>query len=131
MAKKKAPKLKNKDRHPFRAFVTGSRVYGTPRPDSDADVVIFIPHKQVHLIRELADGPTAEDTKYALMNAGWCLRFGRLNLICVENEEQYKIWRDGTRHLRHKAKSHPVSREFAMEFMRSLREGPSEEEEAE
>lgn len=82
------------------AFVTGSRAYGTPRDDSDLDLVILV-------TQEVSD----ELFKHGKTETGTC-RFGMLNLICFTSEEDYFGWKDVTNKL---IKQKPVSREFAIE----------------
>ena len=65
-------------------FLVGSHVYGTPRPDSDIDLVIRMTPEVATRLYELAgqspDGP---------------LRFGALNLIPALDDEQYAAWVKG------------------------------------
>ncbi len=58
-------------------FYTGSRVYGTPRPDSDVDVVIRA-SESIFDLDMLADSRAG---------SGGSLRFGNLNLIVLDDDE--------------------------------------------
>jgi hypothetical protein len=67
----------------MRAFITGSRAYGNPRPNSDVDLVVLVDEDTADLLR------TASETRGPV-------RFGRLNLVVCTTEEQYAVWRLGT-----------------------------------
>ena len=110
----------------MRAFVTGSYSYGTPGPDSDIDLVVFVTERDLNRLKNavINKGPGA-DWKEAAADPDYIaagvypLRFGPLNLLCVTDEKRYEIWRRGTRKLKTQA---PVSRAFAVEFMKRLRQ---------
>jgi len=74
------------------AFLTGSRVYGTPKPSSDVDLVIRVDTETASRLRLLAD------KKMEVQQAGEKrpVRFGNLNLILCESDEEYAVWRLGT-----------------------------------
>lgn len=85
------------------AFVTGSRVYGTPRPDSDIDLCVTgISELDYHLLRENADDHKG--------SGDGSLVFGRLNLILLDAAE-FEVWREATNEL---AARKPVTREEAV-----------------
>ncbi len=93
----------------MKAFLTGSRKYGTPKPESDVDLVVFLTPDDLESLAELADAEGSQMVScYGAENLS--IRFGRLNLICVTSEPDYEVWREGTETL-HAAK--PVSREIA------------------
>lgn len=96
----------------YEPFVTGSHAYGTPRPDSDIDVVILIDKTTKDFISDFADKSDKTPGHYAM-------RFGVLNLICCIYKEQYNAWREGTLRL---IKESPVSRERAIEVLQEERE---------
>lgn len=61
------------------------------------------------------------------VNGSQYLRFGELNLLCVDNEVDYNIWLEGTRELQLRA---PVTREEAVAvFKRRQREAGRLEDE--
>lgn len=92
------------------AFLTGSRAYGKPTPESDIDIVILITKEALGKIFEL--GPvTTEDTHYGSAETGVTLRYGNLNLIFVASQAQYNAWKQGTDELREVA---PVSKDEAI-----------------
>ena len=102
-----------------KSFVTGSHAYGTPGPDSDMDLVVFVTEKDLNRLQRLADKEEPSPLAQGYINAGGTpLRFGRLNLICCTNEKYFEIWRDGTYLLRKQA---PVTRQFAVEFLTTMR----------
>lgn len=83
------------------AFITGSYAYGTPTESSDIDLVVWV-------------GSEAKDI---LARGGYPVRFGKLNLILVDNDEQWAAWSAGTRALKKLA---PVARDFAVAFFIEL-----------
>lgn len=72
------------------SFVTGSRVYGFPSPDSDYDLVVLV-----------------EDTAKLWEMAGPCVegeseescRFGKLNLITFSDPNRFEQWKQVTESL--------------------------------
>lgn len=67
------------------AFLTGSRVYGKVKPDSDIDLVVLLDHDSAEIIRKLSDDPIGP------------VRFGSLNLIICTDETMFMAWKLGTR----------------------------------
>lgn len=59
-------------------FWTGSRVYGTPRPASDHDLVVRM------------SGCIADQLRSIV--GAWKLDFLQLNIIACETNEQYDAW---------------------------------------
>lgn len=101
------------------SFVTGSRVYGTPRPDSDIDLVVLVSEQDLSRLEEMAakindfgspGGPNYDD--------GRSLRFSNLNLLCVTCKKHFDIWKQGTAELKAMA---PVTRDKAIEHLAALR----------
>lgn len=103
----------------MKSFVTGSRAYGTIRPGSDIDLVVYVSAKDAERLRDMAEVVLQVDGEYAEADIGMSLRFGNLNLICVTNEESFEIWRKGTMRLK---KKRPVTRDFAIKFLKELRQ---------
>jgi len=66
------------------AFITGSHAYGTPTDESDIDLVVWV----------------GGDAKTLLAKEGYPIRFGNLNLILVDSEEQWTAWEAGTNALK-------------------------------
>lgn len=96
------------------AFLVGSRVYGTPREDSDIDLVVRIDHEQAQMIRALADPPKGNDPVGVV-------RFGKLNLIICETDGGYEAWREGMDEVMDEFRSGPVTRDRAMEIFHQYR----------
>jgi len=89
----------------MRAFITGSRVYGTPREDSDLDLVVLC-DDQAH---ELLHLHGADGALYAPV------RFANLNIIVLRDPAQFEAWRKTTENLKARA---PVTREEACEAIK-------------
>ena len=106
------------DPHPFKAFVTGSRVYGQPRVDSDIDLVVFLSPADLERLTVFGQQMTSPEDPDYVMAGGIPFRFGDLNLLCVTDEKKYEVWKKGTRHLK---RQKPVTRGFAVRYFRDLR----------
>lgn len=104
-----------------RSFLTGSHAYGTPAPESDVDLVVFVETeakaKIVALLRE--ETPTAREVEAGY---GVAISIGSLNLILVDDPYAYDIWQEGTTQLIARA---PVTREEAVRLFAKLREAPA------
>lgn len=94
----------------MRAFLTGSRRYGTPREDSDIDVVLLCEDKST----AQGDWLAAMLWKLSDQGKGSC-RYGRLNLLTFTNEDNFNKWKAVTENLE---TQRPVSREQAIEAFR-------------
>lgn len=101
-------------------FLCGSRAYGSPRDDSDTDVVVLVTESQVDDLIELAD---AEDEDSPDENCetydgstAFSLRFGSLNLICFTEPDVFNAWKSATESLIEKR---PVTREQAVEAIQA------------
>lgn len=106
------------------AFLTGSRVYGTPREDSDIDLVVPVSPETAARIIELA-GEEAQPQGYEGTQSS--VRFGDLNLLLVCSDAMYEAWRAGTDKLKAEA---PVTRERAISVLydeRRTRDAHSDE----
>ena len=68
---------------PMRAFLTGSRVYGKPNEKSDVDLVILVDFKALVVLEEFSESKKS-------------IRFGKLNIIACQSEEEMAVWRVGT-----------------------------------
>lgn len=88
------------------AFVTGSRAYGTPRPDSDVDLVILTSADDMKLLCAVS---TCFDDSYDGSSAS--LRFGDLNLLVFCDEELFNAWRNTHAEL---CAMKPVTRDLAI-----------------
>lgn len=88
----------------IKGFMTGSRVYGTPRPDSDYDMVVLVSPEEEAQLKQRSD------VKGKIL-------YGNLNLITCTNELDFAAWYEGTRRLE---EIKPVTRAFAIEVFESL-----------
>lgn len=84
----------------FMPFLTGSRLYGAPRADSDLDLVV---HMDRELIEKIAEElPTSvcgnrSCGAYGKDNPEFVVfRFGELNLIATACPVAYRAWQEGT-----------------------------------
>lgn len=101
----------------MKAFLTGSHVYGTPKPESDIDLVVLVSPADLALIMAAHNASDRNDTDYSgAVTAS--LKFGKLNLLLETREDRFAIWRLGTSELKTKA---PVHRDVAVETFRALR----------
>lgn len=115
----------------MKAFLTGSRVYGSPRGNSDIDLVVFLTPRELEELRQVADSSDEDridkkdsDGGPQFMNGpAASLRFGKLNLICVTDPLAYAVWLNGTKILTREAEksSGPVLRPVAIAFFEALR----------
>lgn len=107
----------------FPAILTGSHAYGTPKPESDVDLVIRVTDPDtLDAIINAADPPTDDPVHKpsAVQFRTASFRFGTLNLIIAHTDDQYAQWAEGTRILRERA---PVTREQACAVFQALRRG--------
>jgi hypothetical protein len=118
------------------SFVTGSYAYGTPHAKSDIDLVVLVSEADLEKLQKRADKgsarwetPDAEYRKNQMhVPQAACLRFGDLNLITCTNDDQFELWRKGTKMLKKEA---PVERSracYVFAYLRALSEGCDEPE---
>lgn len=103
------------------AFLTGSRVYGTPRADSDLDLVVPVDPGVREDIAAVLVPDGSLDYPEGLSNlVCWVAGLPgiKLNLILTSQEEALAVWRPGTAALKARA---PVTREEAKETFARLR----------
>jgi hypothetical protein len=68
-------------------FITGSHAYGTPRPDSDIDLVTLV-------------NPNDRDKLIQLSDSGkQPIRYGKLNIIACCSKARFDVWKEGTEKL--------------------------------
>lgn len=90
------------------AFITGSYAYGEPRPDSDLDLVVLCESPTANTLRESGGGvPT---------------RYGMLNLIVCEDEDQFERWKRGTETLMERSytEKRTIGRDEAVQYFKSI-----------
>ena len=100
---------------PGQPFVTGSHAYGTPRNDSDLDLVVMLTPGDLKVLQDRAPG--AEMTDYPPSQIETSLRYGTLNLICCTTLEKWETWKRGTWELKKEA---PVSHGTAVAKFKQL-----------
>lgn len=100
-------------------FLTGSRAYGTPKPGSDTDVVVYMERKEADHLLALHPACTIKTGGYGEPGAdSFSFRFGDLNLIVVTSLPLYDAWREGTEDL---VEAAPVTRDFAVKILSQKR----------
>lgn len=102
-----------------KAFLTGSRAYGTPNPRSDLDVVVRLSRDETEAL--IDSGVVDKFYRYTKEESS-SLRFGLLNLICVHSDQMFAVWAEGTAHLLTKA---PVTRDEAIAHFNKMGIAPS------
>ena len=126
------------------AFITGSRAYGTPRPDSDLDLVVYLPESlEANLLFDMSDDSDGvevpdlnnmEETVTRLLEVipdeygdTHTVRFGKLNLVVLRTRTEYDIWRMVKDRLvaKRRKKGIATSREDAVKLLQSLGIGGS------
>lgn len=98
------------------AIVTGSRVYGIPKSDSDIDLVVLVTPADLKRLMTVA-GEVVGGSAGGERCIEASLRFGKLNLLCVTDPVAYHVWERGTRELRDNA---PVTRDVAVAMFQLL-----------
>lgn len=94
------------------AFITGSRAYGNPRPDSDIDLVVRMDEATLAILRLLNE--SGNDN---------VIRFGNLNIIPALSDADYAVWVVGTKQLirRKECFGESISRDDAKGLLDNLR----------
>lgn len=98
----------------MKSFVTGSHAYGTPNENSDIDLVVLLEGSDTFKLIEHADSNNG-----CLNGSGGpddvSLRFGKLNLIVLADEEKFHLWKAATDTL---TARRPVTRQEAVDYHR-------------
>lgn len=102
----------HKSRFMYWVLPTGSRRYGTPKPDSDWDIVLFGYELDVEYLARLADDTIVPYRIPHSRGLTATYRFGPLNVILVLEFNQWQAWVIGTRNLVNRK---PVTRVQAIE----------------
>ncbi len=97
----------------MQSFLTGSRVYGIPRPDSDIDLCVLMSYSEMRILVD-AHGREPGEEGSALPRAT-SLRFGSLNLLVTFDEGAFSEWKIATDDL---SKVYPVTRDDAIEHFK-------------
>lgn len=98
----------------MKSFVTGSHAYGTPNENSDIDLVVFVDPNDTFKLIEHADSNNGCSNGSGGPD-DVSLRFGKLNLIVLADEEKFHLWKEATDAL---IGLRPVSRERAVDWHR-------------
>lgn len=91
------------------AFLTGSRVYGRPRDDSDVDLVVLMTKDEMAALAR--HGSDIKDYGTGSLS----VRFGILNIVAVSSPAEYEAWRDSKNAL---LARRPVTRDDAVDVTR-------------
>lgn len=93
--------------------LAGSRIFGTPKEDSDLDAIVFVTAAEAVLLGQLADEPRVQrpGTK------SYPVRFGKLNLIVCTDYPTYLKWLGGCKILE---ANKPVTKDQACKVFESL-----------
>ena len=80
------------------AFLTGSRVYGRPREDSDWDLAVRCDKETAQRLAAVSDmeSPDQSDSEYSATSACIPVRFGVLNLLLCVTDESFAEFVLGT-----------------------------------
>lgn len=101
----------------MRSFMTGSRVYGVPKDESDFDLVILMDREEAVKLLYFSDNNGEKQDNYTEMKS-LPMRFGKLNIIAVFTEADMAVWKLGTKQL---VQENNVSRDRAIEVFSELR----------
>lgn len=114
-------------------FMTGSQVYGLPKPTSDIDLCLLVDEEEFGLLLSKRDkhvylGTAGSDVG----NRGdlplaerdsISVRYGKLNLLLTTNPDMFEAWRSATKELEdEKFRDGPVSRDRAVEVFTKYEE---------
>lgn len=109
------------------ALVTGSQVYGTPKSDSDVDLVVLVSVEDYAILSRNAepDDSIQEKSKNydGIGGLRASLRFGKLNVLVTTDPLAFEVWRRGTDELKRDADTNgPVSRAVAVRLFNAMRD---------
>lgn len=99
------------------SFLTGSYAYGTPKPESDIDLVILVTASEANKLAGMIIQEDAVLQDYYGRTKTHSLRFGKLNLLVCTTKEKYLEWHRGTRLLKQDA---PVLRDTAVDMFSEI-----------
>jgi len=92
----------------LKSYFTGSQVYGTPRPDSDIDLVIRMSSEE---LAKIVHAQVADTVVWFENSPTASLKFGKLNVIACITDDAFEKWAVSTVQLELRA---PVTREEAI-----------------
>lgn len=95
------------------AFIAGSRAYGTPRKNSDTDLVILVTPETRAKLEELNENDRENEYGYSQ------IRFGGLNIVALVDQEEFDVWKQTTWELvQKKQEGTPTGHDEACEIFR-------------
>lgn len=97
------------------AFLTGSRVYGSPTPASDYDLVIRISNDEFYTLLPLATKTGCFEGEGSIKTP--CITIGKLSLICCTTDDEYDMWKRFTEKAKQKA---PLTKKQAIKGRRKV-----------
>ena len=86
------------------AFLTGSRRYGTPRRNSDIDLVVLIEEPQTINVL-VSNSNTKLNSEMSQEFGSVPFKFDNLNLIVCTTQKQFDAWTKGTKECVEKVRS--------------------------
>jgi hypothetical protein len=104
----------------MKAFITGSRAYGSVHDGSDCDLVIFVSEEDLNILAACCEVKADTPIKYPDC---FSMRFAGLNLICCTDQECYEAWANGTAMCNAEAakrESKAIERREAVEVFKAL-----------
>lgn len=85
-----------------RAFLTGSRAYGTPTEKSDIDIGVLVDQQVFNILTAYS-----EEQHLGYPSNKQVIRFGKLNIIAFTEKDRYEKWKKVNNEL---IEQQPVSR---------------------
>lgn len=116
----------------MKAFITGSRAYGTPRDGSDVDLVVLVTHAEAAVLKANANAnaDSEDDPRRGHDSdtpdfdpSSIPLRFSGLNLLVFTSPVAFALWHECTAALKRRARDgFPVTRDQAIAYFRAARD---------
>lgn len=91
------------------AFVTGSHAYGTPREDSDLDLVVLVSPADLAILNAVLGTPPPEGVSKTEVSTSF--KIGSVDLITFVDAPAFEAWRGANQAL---IARKPVTRETAV-----------------
>lgn len=104
----------------MKSLLTGSRVYGTPRKDSDIDIVILATPAEFQTFQRFSDdqGLLSEyhgPEEYCSGPRSLNVKSGGINIVVFTDPREYDAWQEATGLLERSA---PVTRQTAVDIIK-------------
>ncbi len=99
------------------SLVTGSRVYGTPRYNSDIDLVVLLTSEELKIFESFEEKSdnVVSNSENDKIGKSLSVKYGKLNLIITTDKKVYKAWKKATEELIAKK---PVTRGDAIRLVK-------------